>query len=427
MAILLKSDTQHSDEIQDIISAPPGWLVKWGIVLFFMILLTIIILASVIRYPDVVKAQLKINSFNAPKPIVTKVSGKLIKLLVNEDEYVKKGDILAYIESTGDHEKLLALISQIKEIQTQVLHDQNITFDDNSEVDNGDLGELQTAYQTFYNQFLAYKSVIDGGFSLKKKSFLLKDLANLNSQQAQLQTEKNIQERDFELATEEYDMHKKLSVAKVETQAEFRQQESKYLSKKTSIVQTDASLISASTNYLAKQKEILDLENQMFETKSKFLQALNSLISQGEEWKSKYILTASQTGKLTYSGVIQENQVLNTNQEVFYINPGSGNFFGEMPIPQNNMGKVKRGQRVLIKLKSYPYEEYGMLTGNISFINDVPYKDSIFVSRVAISSTKLGGKTPATLKNGMLADAEIITEDANLLSRISRGIMKVIR
>jgi HlyD family secretion protein len=32
-----------------------------------------------------------------------------------------------------------------------------------------------------------------------------------------------------------------------------------------------------------------------------------------------------------------------------------------MAIPQDNMGKVKTGQEVLVKLKSYPYEEYGIL------------------------------------------------------------------
>jgi len=49
----------------------------------------------------------------------------------------------------------------------------------------------------------------------------------------------------------------------------------------------------------AKQKEILELNNQVEEEKAKFLQSLNSLISMAEDWKSKYVLTASQPGKLS--------------------------------------------------------------------------------------------------------------------------------
>jgi len=87
----------------------------------------------------------------------------------------------------------------------------------------------------------------------------------------------------------------------------------------------------------------------------------------------RYILSASQAGKFTYVSIVQENQVFTAGQEVFYVNPGSEEFFDEMAIPQNNMGKVNEGQKVLVKLKSYPYEEYGMLTGTISYINEVPY------------------------------------------------------
>jgi len=44
---------------------------------------------------------------------------------------------------------------------------------------------------------------------------------------------------------------------------------------------------------------------------------------------------------------------------------------------KNNMGRVKVGQEVLIKLKSYPFEEFGMLKGEIKYIADIPYKDSV--------------------------------------------------
>jgi multidrug efflux pump subunit AcrA (membrane-fusion protein) len=418
---------QHTEEIQDIISIPPNWLLRWGIILFFSILLLIIVLSAFIRYPDIVKTTLRIDSPNSPKPVTSKTSGKLIKLLVNENEQVVTGQALAYLESTANHKNVLALLDNLKVLQKDIRENNEIKNTIFSQSNIAELGELQTAYQTFSQQYLSYKSAINKGFFLKKKSYLERDLTSLTETQQQLNTEKQIQERNFELANDEYEMHKKLVNAKVETQAELRQEESKYLSKKNSLIQINSLLISGSTNYSDKQKEILEIDNQIAETKFQFLQALNSLISQFENWKSLYVLSASQNGKLAYAGIIQENQALLINQEVFYINPGNENFFGEMTIPQTSMGKVKEGQKVYIKLKSYPYEEYGVLIGVINTINEVPYRDSVFISHVNIKSTKLSGEKEAKLKTGMKADAEIITEDASLLSRITRNIIKMFR
>ncbi|MCO5945866.1 HlyD family secretion protein [Mucilaginibacter flavidus] len=423
----LNPDARHTDDMQDIITAVPGWLLRWGISLFFGILVLIVLLGALIKYPDIVNAQLKVDSPNSPKPVVSKISGKLVQLLVNEKQVVTAGEPLAYLESTADHDKVLALLANVKLLQLQLAQNKPLNNLVVGQAGNTQLGELQAAYQAFSQEYLAYKSTIDNGFLIKKKAYLQKDLSNLSVQQQQLNSQKNIEQLDFSLTDDEYEMHKKLAQQKVETKAELRQEESKYLAKKTSLLQTESAIINGDNNYAAKQKEILELDNQVLEEKSKFLQALNSLISTAEDWKNKYVLTASQAGKLSYAGIIQKNQVLTAGQEVFYIDPGNEAFFGEMTISQNNMGKVKEGQEVLVKLRSYPFEEYGMIRGRIKYIADVPYKDSIFISKVDFkikNSSDL--RKPIHLKQGMVADAEIITQDATILQRITRSFFKIL-
>lgn len=421
-----RGQMRHSDDMQDIITAPPGWLLRWGITLFFCILVLIVGLSAIIKYPDIVKTQLKINAIDAPKAIVAKVPGKLSNLLVRDNQIVTAGQPLAYLESTANHQDVLKLIEHLQQLQKQVStgKEVDVSFFDNHTIPN--IGELQPAYQTFTQSLLTYQASLNSGFYAKKKSFLQRDLISFDKQKSQLTTQKALQQRDLKIAGEEYEMNKKLEQEKAETPAELRAAESKYLSKQSPLVQTDAALITAASNQDAKQKEILELDNQTIEEKSKFIQALNSLISQAMDWKNKYMLCASQNGKVSFAGIIQQNQVLQAGQEVFYINPNNGNFFGEMAIPQVNMGKVKENQEVLIKLHSYPFEEYGMIRGRISNINDVPYKDSVFLSRVNFnlkSTTDL--KRPVHLKQGMMADAEIITEDATILKRITRNLLKV--
>ncbi|MEO6523033.1 MAG: HlyD family efflux transporter periplasmic adaptor subunit [Mucilaginibacter sp.] len=420
-------EIRHTDDMQDIITTVPSWLLRWGITLFFIVLVLIFSLSAFIRYPDIVKTSIKIESPNSPKPVVSRISGELTRLLIKENDMVSTGQPLAYIESTGNHGAILNLLNTLKQVQIELLSNKTFTSGLLKQTNLSQLGELQMSYQTFYQQYIDYHSAVDDGFYLKKKSYLQKDLLNLNQQRDQLNSQKDIQQKDYKLASQEYEMHQKLEREKVESPAEFRTQESKYLSKKSPLVQTETALITASGTYSAKQKEILELDNQISDAKSKFSQSLNSLISQAEDWKTKYVLSASQGGKISFAGIVQENQVLKINQEVFYINPGNEQFFGQMAIPQANMGKVKLGQRVLVKLKSYPFEEYGMIRGKISYIADVPYRDSIFVSRVDF---KIKGATdmkkPIHLKQGMMADAEIITQDATILQRITWNLTKLI-
>ncbi|WP_454801642.1 HlyD family secretion protein [Mucilaginibacter phyllosphaerae] len=419
--------TTYADDMHDIMTAVPSWLLRWGITLFFVVLIMVVSIAAIIKYPDVVKTSLKIVSSDVAKPVVPKVTGKLVKLLVNNNDKVRGGQPLGFIESTADHQKVLVLIERLNRLKTNMaLNQTDQSFFNNSFY--GELGELQPAYQAFTTAYISYKSSTQNGFLVQKRAYLQKDIVSLNQQAVQLKAEKDLQQRDFNLAQDEYDMHKKLAKQNVETAAELRQQESKYLAKKQPLLQTDAAMISANTNYLAKQKEILELDNTVVEEKAKFLQSLNSLLSQAEDWKSKYVLSASKDGFVVFAGTVQENQIVSPNNNVFYINAGNTDYFGEMSIPQNNSGKVRTGQTVLIKLKSFPFEEYGMIKGKLSYLSDVPYHDSVFLSKVTFKLSKSPDpQKQIHLKEGMNADAEIITEDATILQRITRNLIKALK
>jgi multidrug efflux pump subunit AcrA (membrane-fusion protein) len=419
---------KHTDDIQDIITTPPSWILKWGISLFFCLLLLVIGLSAIIRYPDIIRTQLVINSSNSPKPIVSKVSGKIQRLLVEEGAQVKEGQSLAFLESTAKHEDILKLLNDLKKLQKQLFERRTYSLNWLNNPVNLQLGEIQNSYQSFYQSYLLYKSSIEQGFYIKKRSYLEKDLQAINNQRKRLIVQKELQQSELELAKQEYNMHKKLAEQRVEAEMELKREEGKFISKKYPLEGTYSALIENSSGYSAKEKEILELDNQISEERSKFFQALNSLISEAESWKSKYVLTASQSGKLAVAGIIQENQYVQINEEIFYVNPGNVSFFGEMTIPQDNMGKVRAGQEVLVKLKSFPFEEFGMIRGNIIYIADVPYKDSVFFSRVNFKNASFSElKKSLRLKNGMTANAEIITEEASLLNRLSRSLIKMLR
>lgn len=102
-------------------------------------------------------------------------------------------------------------------------------------------------------------------------------------------------------------------------------------------------------------------------------------------------------------------------------------FFAEIIIPQNSVRKVATGQRVIIKLNSYPYEQYGSLEGKIKHTSTTVDNNGNYLAEVEIISSTPSTNTAIQLSSGMRGDAEIITQDATIFQRISRNIVKVIK
>lgn len=422
---IINNTQQHSEDIQDIITTPPSALLRWGISGVFFVLLLIIGLSAFIRYPDIVQATVRISSVDAPKAVISKLSGTIVSLRVAENEEITKGQHLAWLESTADHQQVIDLLEELTAMRDKQVDGDVLTTIAVNAPTFLSLGELQNSYQAFYQAHLSYQAAIGGGILLKRKQYLLQDLGNIQAQREQLALQENLQKEELKLAEQEFHRYQKLAEKKVISTAEFQQQQAAYLSKQHPLQQTQSARLSNDAAQSAKMKEVHDLDNQIMEEKSKYIQALNSLISEMEKWQNQYVMVAQQAGTVAFAGFIQQNQHVTAGQEVFYVNPQNSGFFGEVTIPQYNMGKVQQGQEVLVKLNSYPFEEFGILRGNVQQVSHVATQDSIFLSKVTLDPGTL--KQNIQLKTGLLGTAEIITEDASLLSRLYRNITKLIQ
>ncbi|WP_406825601.1 HlyD family secretion protein [Pedobacter sp. KACC 23697] len=289
------------------------------------------------------------------------------------------------------------------------------------------LGEIQGSYQNFYQQYLQYQATTKNGYYLNRMSFLERELSDIKKLNSQILQQQKIQQLEYANQEEEYKAYQKLYKSKVISRSEFVQQENKYLASKYPLQQSETAMLNNSGTYTAKEKELLDLRHTISEEQAKFVQALNQCITESNTWMMQHILVAPVAGKVSFAGIVQENQNVQSGQEVFVINPGNTDFFGEVQIPQYNMGKIKMGAYTLVKLHSYPYEQYGMIRGKLAYIADVAYRDSVFIAKVSFEHFE--NKDPdrkITLKNGMQADAEIITEESSLLQRFFRNITKML-
>jgi biotin carboxyl carrier protein len=286
------------------------------------------------------------------------------------------------------------------------------------------LGELQQAYQTFSHAFIDFKNYLHGGFYEKKKQILGNDLSDIKRLNAHLAERKVSQQQDVALAQKTFEMNEILKKEKVISDLEYRNEKSKLLMKQMSIPQINEAIIANETQQNEKRKEIMELDNTIAQQASVFQQAINTFKSEIDEWKKKYLLVSPVSGKISFVGFLQENQQLKAGQTVCFINPGNSKYFAETFIPQENFGKVKRGEKVLLKFSSYPSQEFGSVTGELDFISAVP-TDSGYIAKIVLpNGLKTNYNKQVQYREGLTASADIITKNMRLIERFYYNLRK---
>jgi HlyD family secretion protein len=389
--------------------------------LFFLLLGT-----WIIHFPDLVKASFKIVSVNAPKAVVARSEGKLIKLFASEGDRVEEREAIAYLESTAKHEQVLQLESQLEKAWRLVIAGQLDSLHKLDVNNYHQLGELQNSFQIFVQSYMELKNFLTDGYYLQNKKLLEGEYKDLEALDNSLAIQKTIHESDMLLAQEEYNAQKQLANDKVIAPLELKREESKNIVRKLPYQQIATALINNSLAKKAKKKEMLELDKQLTQGKDNFLQSVNTLKSELEAWKLRYIITAPLSGAVYFSSVIQENQYLSANQELLFIAPVNSEFYGELQIPQQNIGKVAIGQEVIVKFAGFPFEEYGIVKGRIHSIANISTNDSIFRAKVLLpNGLKTNYGKELSYKTGMAASAEIITLDQRIIEKLFYQLRKL--
>lgn len=162
----------RSTEVTELMSKKPSFIVRWGVSILLFIAACLLTATWFIRYPDIVSATGVLNSINAPKEVIAKMPGKLVRLFVKEDQQVQKNEVLGFIESTAKHEEVIRLASMLDTIAGCVDNNRAYEVAGFLETKYNNLGELQTAYQTFSQSLQEFGNYLRNGFYLKKKRCL---------------------------------------------------------------------------------------------------------------------------------------------------------------------------------------------------------------------------------------------------------------
>ena len=399
---------RRSDSAQEIINRQPGFIEKWALLLFLGILLLLTACTWFIRYPDIIETSGRLTADNAPKEIVPLQSGRLIKLFVKNGDPVKAGDMIGWIESTANTEEVLDLSKNLDSAISIVSEKDEKNLSGLFDQAYQDLGELQAPYQLFIAAWQQYSDYQLNGFYSGKKGMLLKDAATLQALNETLKQQKKLTKEVNDSSAITLKMNKVLLDEKVISPDEYRSAINTYLNKKMAIPQFNASILNNEHQQRDKTKELQQLEHDFNQQKLIFEQALQTLKSNVDDWKHKYILQSPLNGTVSFSLPLQKNKFIQQGQLLGYVNPTSASFYTEIYLPQNNLGKADTGMQVQLRFDAYPYEEFGFIKGKIDYVSKIA-SDSGFYATVRLDNgLETNLKNNIQYKNGLKAQAIVI-------------------
>lgn len=419
----------RSEDVQEILGTPPHWLVRWGTTIVLVGFAMIFCAAWFIRYPDVVEARVVITTNTPPVDVVARTNGRIYRLLVRDKMPVQTNDLLAVLQSTANYQHIIELDMTVSAWQRSTLDSLRQVMP----ARNLSLGEIQSEYADFVQDLENFQ------FGKENKNAAVRsNIGSINQQIRQLEQsityeEKAMKRVDEQLKTAEelYEQQKKLYEEGITSRVDFEKE-------RTKLADLERQHDLYEDNILRKRNEIITLRKSITDasfgqqettsnTSSQLLGSLNALRSSIDKWKQTYLLTAPIDGRVSFGNITVEQRYIREGEQLFTIVPPQTDVIvGRLTLPVEGSGKVKPGQRVILKLDSYPYHEFGTLKGLVVDKSLVP-KDNMYSIRVSVPTTETnnlrtsyGREIP--FEQQLQGKAEIVTEDKAFIARIGDQI-----
>lgn len=425
---LHKSSRGRSNELEEIISGIPIWIIRYGNSIILLFVFVLLLLSFLIKYPEKVISQASITTKDPPQKIYTQISGIIDSVFVQNNDVVKVDDPIAVFENTANYSDVKYLKNIIRMLD--INHDS--VFIPIDTMPTLLLGEIEDSFSKFENSYINYILLkthkiydIKSATTIKNASERQRKLVSLTQQQQLNSEELKLKQIDLDRSNDLYEKgviskrdneQKKIDFLKSENLAKNILLEISELNNDISLSTRNLKL-----NAIEKISAIQNSENEL-------LQNLDKLKGNIKVWETKFLLKSSRDGRVTFLRDLKKNDYLLEKQLLVSIVP-TRNLIPIAKLRANitNSGKIKIGQRVHIRLENYPYIEYGVLVGTVSNISLVPDDENFYFIDVELPN-KLTTTYNKQLdfKHEMFGQAEIITKDLRLIERMLNQLKNLI-
>lgn len=419
----------RSEEVQEILSYVPNWMIRWGNTLLLTLIIMLLFITWFVKYPDVISSQVMVTTSFPPEKIYAKSTGQFEVFLTNEGKNVSENDILAVIENSASYKDVLLL----KSIVDTIDRNQKTFSFPIDKLPPLVLGDITTSFSQFENDYSEY--ILNKKLTPYKSESFANRMSVIEAK-GRLQiliSQKELNKKELEFKQIDLDRSKKMFQQGVISAKEKEQKEIEFLQSKRSYKSLESSisqireLINNSTKNL-EGTSIKKTQNDM-RLKKKAIQSFLYLKKSIKDWEKQYALSSSIDGEISFLSFWNKNQTVKTGDLIFIVIPTKDNsFIGKIKAPAANSGKIKKSQKVQIKLSNYPADEFGELNGKIKSISQIPDEEGNYLIDVELpQDLKTTYSKTISFRQEMKGTADIITEDLRLIERFFYQLRNIIK
>lgn len=411
----------RSDDVQEILGTPPSWIVNWGSTLIFIGVILLGLVSYFLKYPDIIYAPIQVTTKMPPVPVVARTTGYLSKLMVKENDSVNVGDLLVVLQSPAHYEDVLMLEKDLIQFDSMI---PSVLTAYQPPVGLR-LGDLQMNYSSFVQILKEFQFKKEENFEAVNMAQIDQQIKNteklIKTEQDKLSTAIS----SVELTKKNVDRNKTLYAQGVIPVSQLEEIIKDANNQEQQIKNIRGTIEEFRGRILQLQKTRLEFQSTTRTSNStqfnSLVESINQLRTAISKWKQTYLLMAPISGKISFfNNYWAENQDIKEGAEVMaIIPPNASDMVGFASLAMSGSGKVKEGQRVVIKFDSYPYQQYGVVEGRVVMKALLPKNDKVLSVRVELPKGLVTSYNE-TLKfeQQMQGSAEIITEERRFIERL---------
>lgn len=417
-----------SEELNEVLSAPPSWLVRSGNTVFFIFILLLLGLSFLISYPEELMGEVTINSNRPPIEFQNQLYGKLVDLRVKDQQLVKKGKVLAQFNNEINPKHILLVKSFLHSIKTSDSV-KNVSL--SPVIESVNLASLQESWNNLLTNIKERNALKNSDILDKKVNSLKTEIAQRIKLQGIAQQKLKLIEKEIKLQQAQTLSANRLLNKNAISKEEYLKEEKAdnqlqqiYQNQREALVQNEIQV-----NSLSKSVTEMKYEGEQQ------LQKLNSLIKTSassiengiNEWERNSAWVAPFDGKIVFNKQLNISHFYPAGEASIVIVPEGNYFTGLIKVASSGAGKIEKGQKVFIELKDFQKNEYGMLEGKVKSITSIS-KNEFYEVEIELPEKLITTyKKEIPLKAQLKGNAKIITKNKRLIERFFEKVIDLIK
>lgn len=356
--------------------------------------------------------------------------GIIAKINVVEGELVDQGQTIFVLDGTAVKQDLSAIKAKKLALKYQALRLRS--FINNTRPDFNELNKEEVNQKLIDEQMKAFDSMIEARDN--EKDVIIEQITQKEAALAGFKEKKITLKESMALVKEEVDLKttlnkkghlSKFKLLQIQKQyndikGEFQETESDEKQAEKAISEYKNRLESLEANFIDDAYQQLNVVegdiNQLEETEKKLQEQVNRLEIKSPSYGFVKVLNIK-----TLGGVIESGQILAE------IVPLEGNLIIETQIKPKDIGHVKTGQSVNVKISSYDFSRYGTIKGVLKYISATTFINDdgtrYYMGRVTIEKNYVGSNEKENLiVPGMTVQADIVTGSKSILAYLLKPI-----